>query len=345
MVQHLGEFRRAPAERTDLPGLAQVDDIAVKAHLQLVAVLNTQDPSHGRRDDDASQVIHLPEDAACILCWPLRPRGRTVGHAVTIPSTLVFTDTHCHLSMAPDGVAATLARAHDAGVDTLITVGTDLASSAECVRIAVTTPGVWAAVGIHPNDAIEATDAVLDRIEQLAMGPGVLAVGETGLDWFREGAPRVRQEESFRAHIRIARDHDRTLVIHDRDAHSDIIRVLVDEMPLPRVVFHCFSGGPDLVQTCAEHGWYMSFAGNVTFKNAKELQAAAVLAPVDLLLTETDSPFLSPHPFRGQTNEPARVSVTTAFLGQLHERSPDEMGRLTSDNARRAFAIPQTSSA
>lgn len=341
MVQHLGQFRGAAAERTDLPWLAHLHDIAVQSHLQLVPVLYVEDPSHGRGDDHASQVVDLAPDTTWTGRFsPSGFCGKALGHQVTIPSSPVFTDTHCHLSMAPDGVAATLARAREAGVETLITVGTDLASSAECVRIAATTPGVWAAVGIHPNDAIEATDAVLDRIEQLAMGPGVVAVGETGLDWFREGAPRVRQEESFRSHIRIARDHDRTLVIHDRDAHADIVRVLTAEMPLPRVVFHCFSGGPDLVETCAERGWYMSFAGNVTFKNAKDLQAAAAATPVDLLLTETDSPFLSPHPFRGQTNEPARVSVTTAFLGQLHDRSPDHMGRLTTANARRAFAIP-----
>lgn len=242
--------------------------------------------------------------------------------------------------MAPDGADATVRRAREAGVTTLITVGTDLASSAECVRLAAQTPGVWAAVGIHPNDSIEATEAVLGKIEELAAGSSVVAVGETGLDWFREGAPRIRQEESFRAHIRIARDHDRTLVIHDREAHEDIVRVLTDEMPLPRVVFHCFSGGPDLVETCAEHGWFMSFAGNVTFSNARDLQAAAAVAPVELMLTETDSPFLSPHPFRGKTNEPARVAVTTAFLGKMHDRAPHEMGELTSANAVRAFALP-----
>lgn len=252
----------------------------------------------------------------------------------------VFTDTHCHLTMAPDGVDAAIARARDAHVSTMITVGTDLASSAECVRIAAANEGVWAAVGIHPNDSIEATEAVLERIEELASRPSVVAVGETGLDWFREGAPRVRQRESFRAHIRIARDADRALVIHDRDAHDDVVAVLMDEKPLPRVVFHCFSGGPDLVRTCAEEGWFMSFAGNVTFSNAKDLQAAAAEVPLDLLLTETDSPFLSPHPFRGKPNEPARVSVTAAFLGQMHDRSPDELGQLTSDNARRAFALP-----
>jgi TatD DNase family protein len=251
-----------------------------------------------------------------------------------------FTDTHCHLTHAPTGPRDAILAARAAGVATMITVGTDLASSAECVQIAASHDDVWAAVGIHPNDAVEATDRVLARIQELAAHPRVVAVGETGLDWFREGAPRVRQEESFRAHIRIARDTDRTVVIHDREAHDDIVRVLVDEMPLPRVVFHCFSGGPDLVATCAEHGWWMSFAGNVTFSNATALQQAAAAVPPALLLTETDSPYLTPHPHRGKPNSPAMVGVTTAFLADLHGATTADLAATTAANARRAFALP-----
>ena len=252
----------------------------------------------------------------------------------------MFTDTHCHLTHLAGAVGQAVGEARAAGVTTMITVGTDLASSAESVQIAASHDDVYAAVGIHPNDSIEATEAVLDRIEDLAAHPKVVAVGETGLDWFREGTPRIRQEESFRAHIRIARDLDRTLVIHDREAHEDIVRILTDEMPLPRVVFHCFSGGPDLVRTCAEHGWFMSFAGNVTFTNAKDLQAAAAEVPAELLLTETDSPFLTPHPHRGKPNAPAYVAVTTAFLADLHGVDTQDMATRTSANARRAFALP-----
>lgn len=252
----------------------------------------------------------------------------------------MFTDTHCHLAHAPTGAREAVAAAHEAGVTTMVTVGTDLASSAECVQLASIHEGVWAAVGIHPNDSIESTDAVLARIEELATHPRVVAVGETGLDWFREGAPRVRQEESFRAHIRIARDHDRALVIHDREAHDDIVRILVDEMPLPRVVLHCFSGGPDLVATCAEHGWWMSFAGNVTFRNARPLQEAAARVPAELLLTETDSPYLTPHPHRGTTNHPAMVAVTAAFLADLRGVAVEELAETTSANARAAFGLP-----
>lgn len=253
---------------------------------------------------------------------------------------VVFTDTHCHLTHAPTGARATIMQAHSAGTATLITVGTDLASSAECVQIAATNPGVFAVVGIHPNNAIEATDAVLDRIEDLATHPRVVGVGETGLDYFRQGAPPVRQEESFRSHIRIARDNDRTLVIHDREAHDDIVRVLSDEMPLPRVVFHCFSGDAGLVETCAEHGWYMSFAGNVTFTNATALQESAAKVPLELLLTETDSPYLTPHPHRGKPNSPSMVTVTTTFLADLLAMDVAQMAAQVGANAKQAFALP-----
>jgi TatD DNase family protein len=252
----------------------------------------------------------------------------------------VFTDTHCHLTYAPTGPRPAVDEAVAAGVTAMITVGTDLASSAECVHIAAGHPAVWAAVGIHPNDAIEATDGVLARIEELARHPRVVAIGETGLDWFREGAPRVRQEESFRDHIRIARDTGRAVVVHDRDAHDDVVRVLTSSGTLPPVVFHCFSGGPDLVETCAANGWFMSFAGNVTFSNATALQEAAARVPTDLLLTETDSPFLTPHPHRGTPNSPAKVAVTTAFLADLHGATTADLAAATSANARRAFGLP-----
>lgn len=252
----------------------------------------------------------------------------------------VFTDTHCHLTHLPQGAGAAVDQARADGVDLMVTIGTDLASSAECVHIAATNEGVHAAVGIHPNDAIEATEAVLKRIEELAAHPSVVALGETGLDFFRTGAPPVRQEESFRAHIRIARDLGKALVIHDREAHDDVVRVLLSEAPLPRVIFHCFSGGTDLVDICAEHGWWMSFAGNVTFTNATPLQKAAAAAPLDLLLTETDSPYLTPHPHRGKPNTPSMVAVTTAYLAELHGMATEEMAGAVGANARRAFALP-----
>jgi TatD DNase family protein len=232
-----------------------------------------------------------------------------------------------------------VARARAAGVTTLVTVGIDLASSAECVQTAVTTPGVYATVGIHPNNAIEATEHVLPKIAALAEHPKVVAIGETGLDWFRDHCPPVRQEESFREHIRIAKDLDKALVIHVRDAHHDAVRVLFDERAPERTVFHCFSGDSDFVELCAARGWYMSFAGNLTFTNAAALREAAAMAPLDLLVVETDSPYLSPHPHRGKPNEPGRVALTVAQLAALHDVTVEEMAKITSANARRLFAL------
>jgi len=254
----------------------------------------------------------------------------------------VYTDTHCHLGYNEHADPDTLVgRAREAGVGTIIDVGNDLASSVGCVANAAGLDGVWAAVGIHPNNAIESTEAVLERIKHLAQHPRVVGIGETGLDWFRDHCPPVRQEESFREHIRLAKELDKALIIHNRDAHDDIVRILGDERAPDRTVFHCFSGGPELVRTCAEAGWYMSFAGNVTFKNAPSLREAAKQVPLNLLLAETDAPFLSPHPHRGTTNEPARVTVTVALLAELHRVSAQEMARITSANARRLFALPE----
>lgn len=255
----------------------------------------------------------------------------------------MYTDTHCHLALtqADEPVDALIDRAREAGVTVMVTVGIDLASSLEAVQVAAGHEGVHASVGIHPHNAIEATDGVLERLADLAGSDGVVAIGETGLDFFRDHSPPVRQEESFRAHLRLAKRLDKALVIHDRDAHDDIVRVLLDEHAPARTVLHCFSGGPDLVETCAEHGWYMSFAGNVTFRNAEALRDAAAHAPVELLLAETDSPYLSPHPHRGQTNEPARVPLVVQQLAVLHDVAPAEMAAITSTNARRAFGLDE----
>jgi TatD DNase family protein len=258
----------------------------------------------------------------------------------------VYIDTHCHLEMVEgEFPRAIVERAVDAGVDTMLTVGVDLASSAECVQTARAVPVVWAVVGIHPHNAIEATDAVIERLTQLATHPRVVGIGETGLDYYRDHSPRAQQRAAFRAHIDLARHLDKALVIHCRDAHDDVIDVLDDHGAPDRVVFHCFSGDVDFTRRCADSGWYMSFSGTVTFRNAPGLRAAAAAAPPELLLTETDAPYLSPHPHRGQTNEPARVPLIAQTLGELHGMESEQMGRLTSANARRAFALPAAATA
>jgi TatD DNase family protein len=254
---------------------------------------------------------------------------------------VVYTDTHCHLEMLEgEFPRAIVDRARTASVRTLVTVGVDLASSAECVQTASAEPDVWAVVGIHPHNAIEATPTVLDRLRRLAGHPSVVGIGETGLDYYRDHSPRAQQHLAFRAQIRLAKVLDKTLVIHCREAHEDVFDTLLDEGAPERVVFHCFSGDADFATRCAEQGWFLSFSGTVTFTNAPDVRDAATKVPPELLLTETDAPYLSPHPHRGQTNEPARVPLVAATLARLHGMSVEDMGALTTANARRAFGLP-----
>jgi TatD DNase family protein len=252
-----------------------------------------------------------------------------------------YVDTHCHLDHHFELSAATqVAKAREAGVRTLITVGTDMASSTEAVSTARRHEGVYAAVGVHPNDAMEASPQVLDVIARLATEPGVVAVGETGLDYYRDHTTPAQQEASFRAHIDIATAHDRTLVIHCREAWDDLLAILDDHGAPDRVVMHCFSGDEKVVDRCAEHGWYLSYAGNVTFKNAGVLREAAARTPVELLLTETDSPYLTPHPHRGEANDPSYLPFTLRALASLHGLSDEVLAERVMANAVRAFALP-----
>lgn len=222
----------------------------------------------------------------------------------------------------------------------MITVGTDMASSTQAVRTAHRFDGVWAVVGVHPNDAMEATPRVMQVIERLAREVDVVGVGETGLDYYRDHTTPEQQAASFRLHVDLARELDKTLVIHCRDAWEDCLALLEQHGAPERVVMHCFSGDSDVVDHCASRGWFMSFAGNVTFRNAEELRTAAARVPHELLLTETDSPFLTPHPHRGDRNDPSYVPLVTAQLAELHDVDVEQMADTVERNARRAFGLP-----
>jgi TatD DNase family protein len=177
-----------------------------------------------------------------------------------------------------------------------------------------------------------------DGIAALAAHPRVVAVGETGLDHFRTGDDGWKaQEESFRRHIAIAKDSGKALVIHDRDAHDDVLRVLDEEGAPPRVVFHCFSGDADFARSCADNGYVMSFAGNITFGNAQPLRDAAAIAPLELLLVETDAPFLTPMPFRGRPNSPYLIPLTVRALAAVKGVEEDEVSQAVSTTAARVF--------
>jgi TatD DNase family protein len=259
------------------------------------------------------------------------------------PLAVPVLDSHCHLDIVGGDVGEQLAAARAVGVHTVVQVGIDVPSSQLSAEVAGRFPDVWAAVALHPNDAGAgaATPEALAEIERLAALPQVVAVGETGLDHYRTGPEgRGVQEDSFRAHIDIAKRTGTALVIHDRHAHADVLRVLAEEGAPERVVFHCFSGDSAMARRCADAGWYMSFAGNVTFKNAGDLREAAAAAPLDLLLVETDAPFLTPVPYRGRPNASYLVPLTVRALAEVKGVDVDELCAAVWDNGRRAFRFP-----
>jgi TatD DNase family protein len=250
-------------------------------------------------------------------------------------------DTHCHLGHHEHlTVAEHLARARAAGVVLLVDVGTDVASSEAAVANAAAEPDVVAAVGIHPNDSDAATPQALAVIDRLAARPRVVAVGEIGLDRYRDHAAPEVQEAAFRAQLAIADRYDRTAIIHCRDAWDDCVRVLEEEgWSGRRVVLHCYSGDVATTRRTVAHGWFHSFAGNVTFTNAGPLREVAALVPEELLLTETDAPFLTPHPHRGTPNDASRVGLTLQLLADVRGADPDALAAAVVANARRALPL------
>ena len=234
-------------------------------------------------------------------------------------------DSHCHLEMVERPVDEILAAARAANITRVVTIGTDLATSRWAVDAAYGHAGLYAAVAVHPNETAAAASSpeqrteVLAQIAELALLERVRAIGETGLDYYRDHASPVLQREWFRAHIAIAKQAGKALVIHDRDAHEDVLEILEADGPPDKVIFHCFSGDAAMAKRCAEAGYVMSFAGNVTFKNAGALREAAAAAPVELLLVETDAPFLTPVPYRGRPNSPALVALTVRALADIKQ--------------------------
>jgi TatD DNase family protein len=234
-----------------------------------------------------------------------------------------------------------LAAAHAVGIERVVQIGVDVASSRWGVEVAGTRDDVRAAVAIHPNEASNADESTWETIAELAARPEVVAVGETGLDHFRaptEGWPA--QEESFRRHIVIAKTVGKAVMIHDRDAHADVLRVLESEGAPGRVIFHCFSGDADFARACAERGYVMSFAGNVTFKNAEGLREAAAVVPLDQLLVETDAPFLTPMPYRGRPNAPYLVPLIVRAVAEAKGLPEEAIAAAVTANAARVFGWP-----
>jgi TatD DNase family protein len=280
--------------------------------------------------------------------WPPSPEP--------LPAPVI--DSHCHLDTGRDGppmpLNEALARAEAVNVEQVVQVGCDLHAAEQAVAWAREYPQVHAAVALHPTEAAElaaqggqALDDALERIATLAADPAVVAVGETGLDhyWTTDVAGRAAQERSLRAHVALARDLDRTLVVHDRDAHRDVLRVLGEEDLPDRVVLHCFSGDAAMARECVRNGWYLSFAGPLTFRNAGDLRDAALAAVEEgglgRVLVETDAPYLTPHPHRGRPGSSYLLPWTVRALAQTVGAEVGQVCTSTRAATMAAFALPQ----
>jgi TatD DNase family protein len=252
-------------------------------------------------------------------------------------------DSHCHLDLLDAPVADVMAAAAACGINRVVTVGCDLPSSHWAVKCAAGHDDVFAAVAIHPNETVAAAssvaqrDSVLAEISELAGRPEVRAVGETGLDYYRDDAPPAVQREWFREHIGIAKQAGKALMIHDRDAHDDVLAMLAAEGAPEHVIFHCFSGDAAMAGKCADAGYMLSFAGTLTFANAPQLRAAAAVTPAELLLVETDAPFLTPAPNRGKANSPAQVAHTLRALAAVKQLDVAELCSVIQLNGERVF--------
>jgi TatD DNase family protein len=250
--------------------------------------------------------------------------------------TVGWVDSHCHLQL--EGGDEHVRRAHAAGVDWMVCVGTDLETSCAALDLADRHPSVFGVVGLHPHEASR-LGAEWSRIEPLAVSDQCVGVGEAGFDLYYEHSPRREQETAFRWQIRLAKRLGKPLVVHSRDAWDDTFRVLDDEGVPERTVLHCFTGGPDEAATAIARGCYVSFSGIVSFKNAQPVRDAARVVPDDRLLVETDSPFLAPEPHRGKRNEPAYVVAVGAALAAARGCDVEEVAARTRANAARVFGV------
>jgi TatD DNase family protein len=257
-------------------------------------------------------------------------------------SGLDLFDTHAHLHF-PDFIEdldAVLERARAVGVRRMISVGTNGETSRQAIALAEREPDVWATVGVHPHDAAGADEDALAEIARLASTARVVAVGEIGLDFFRDLSPRETQARVFRRLLGIARGAGKPVVVHCRDAHAQVLAVLTEER-VQEVggVMHCFSGDVDVARRCLDLGLLLSLAGPVTYKNARALPDIARFAPADRLVVETDCPYLPPDGHRGRRNEPALIAVTAAHVARLRGEPVERLAARTTENARTLFGV------
>ena len=258
---------------------------------------------------------------------------------------MILVDTHAHLdALAHEGaLPGVMARAREAGVAGILAVGVDLESSRRATALAETYPGVYAAVGIHPHEADKVLPQDLEELTTLSAHARVVAIGETGLDYYRNLSSASKQLDLFQAHLRLARDMHKPVIVHDRQAHDQVLSVLRQQSAGLQGVLHCFSGDLDMAEQAVQLGMYISFAGPVTFLNARQLHAVVPRISAERILIETDSPYLAPHPYRGQRNEPSFLTWTARRVADLRGLALDDLAEITTANAMRLFGISEPS--
>lgn len=252
----------------------------------------------------------------------------------------MWIDSHCHLDMAafdPDRPQV-IERAFSQGIDRIITIGTDLDSSRKALALAITYQNIWATVGVHPHDAASFDPMILPPLTDLAKVPKVVAIGEIGLDFYRNLSPQKAQKETFRQLIRLARQAGLPIIIHDREAHQEVLTILREEKAEEvGGVFHCFSGDWEMARQCLDLNFYLSVTGAVTYKKGSVLEDVVRRAPIESLLLETDAPYLAPHPLRGKRNEPSYLVHTAEYVARLRDITLPELSQAVRNNTKRAF--------
>jgi TatD DNase family protein len=249
-------------------------------------------------------------------------------------------DTHAHLTMPEySDLAEVVERAKEKGVEIIINASFDLESSQAAVRFAKEFPGLYAAVGIHPHDAHTVTPEMVNELKKLSQNPKVVAIGETGLDYHYTLEHKDKQKEVFREHLRLAQELSLPVIVHDREAHEDVMTIIREENRGDlKGVLHCFSGDLKLAQWAIDMGLYISFTGNVTFKKAQKMSEKVAAIPLEKLLLETDCPYLSPEPHRGERNEPAYLIHTAQKIAEIKNISLAEIEEITTQNAKKLFS-------
>jgi TatD DNase family protein len=259
-----------------------------------------------------------------------------------LPAPVV--DAHTHLDACgcadADDVAAAMARAANVGVRQVVTVADDLTSARWVAAATDWHPDLYGAIALHPTRADKLDAAARLELESLAKGPRIVAVGETGLDHYWDAAPHRVQAEAFAWHIDLAKRVHKPLMIHDRDAHADVLAILRSEGAPEKVIFHCFSGDLAMARVCADAGYHLSFAGPVSFRNARDLAEAARFVPGDLLMVETDAPFLTPHPHRGKRNEPYALPYTVRALAAIRSMDVVDLCETVTSTTRLVYGLP-----